>query len=134
MRINQTAEAVRHLREAVRLLPQAPGPATQLAWILGTHPDPKIRNPAEAVSLAERAADMTRRRNAMVLDVLGAAYAADGRFDQAVTAARAAIDLATRSGATQRVDLFRQSLELYRQRQLYITPATDRTGPGSEQP
>lgn len=43
------------------------------------------------VGLAERASRLTQERNAAVLDVLAAAYAAAGRFDRAIATACAAL-------------------------------------------
>ena len=62
--------------------------------ILATHPDPNIRDTAEAIEAAERAAELTGYKNALTLDTLAAAYAAAGQFDRAVTSAQAAISQA----------------------------------------
>jgi len=44
-----------------------------LAWILATHPKAGVRNGAEAVSLAERACELTNRKEAGFLGALDAA-------------------------------------------------------------
>jgi regulator of sirC expression with transglutaminase-like and TPR domain len=46
-----------------------------------------------AVRLAERAADVTDKRDAKVLDVLAAAYADGGSFDRALATSDAALRL-----------------------------------------
>ena len=43
--------------------PDWPGPMSEVAWILATHSDSAVRDPAQAVRLAERAADLTGRRS-----------------------------------------------------------------------
>jgi tetratricopeptide (TPR) repeat protein len=65
-----------------------------LAWILATHPDPEVRDGAEALEPAQRAADLTRRRDPQVLDTLAAAYAAAGRYGEAIANAQKALQLA----------------------------------------
>lgn len=87
------AEAIHHFRQALAIRPDDSDTLYNLAWLLGTYPDASIRDPSEAVRLAERAARVTLRKDAAVLDVLAAAYAATGRFDDAIATARAALAL-----------------------------------------
>jgi tetratricopeptide (TPR) repeat protein len=75
------------------------------AWILATSRDPALRNPAEAVPLAERAARLTANQDASILDCLAAAYAAAGRYADAVDTATRAQRLAAQQG---KVDLSAQ--------------------------
>ena len=86
-------EAAALYRRAVAAAPDAPEPAAELAWLLAAHPDPARRDPARAVELAERAADLTGHARPEVLDVLAAAYAADGRLERAVETAETALGL-----------------------------------------
>ena len=51
---------------------------------------PRVRNADEAIRLASRAAELSGRKDASVLDSLAAAYAAAGRFEEAVASAEAA--------------------------------------------
>jgi Flp pilus assembly protein TadD len=85
-----------------------------LAWIQATAADPALRNPAEAIQRAERAVDLTGRRDVVALDALAAAYASAGRFDDAVRLARLGLDMAMVAGQTAVAAQFRQRLELYR--------------------
>jgi tetratricopeptide (TPR) repeat protein len=64
--------------------------ANNLAWLLATTShDP--RDAREAVQLAESACAATQHRMPEMLDTLGAAYAAAGRFDDAARAAEQGI-------------------------------------------
>ncbi len=70
--------------------------AIGLAWTLAACPDPAVRSPAEAVALGEA---LTRAGNPfapaqrpLCFDVLGAAYAAAGRYSDAVRVGRQALD------------------------------------------
>ena len=109
-------EAIRHLRAALSLRPDWPVPMNEIAWILATHPDTRIRNAAEAVRLAERAVDLTGRRQPVMLDTLAAAYAAAGDFDRAVTVAQEAMALAASGGPAGLSAEIAARLELYRQK------------------
>jgi tetratricopeptide (TPR) repeat protein len=53
------SEAIRHYREAIRLNPQFTLALNNLAWLLATHPDTRLRNGPEAVQFAERACELT---------------------------------------------------------------------------
>lgn len=104
-------EAVGEYRETLRLTPDAVDVEKRLAWILATDPDPTVRNGAEAVRLAEAASAATGGRDPRALDVLAAAYAEAGRFDEAVRAATSALDLASGAEARQAAE---RRLALYR--------------------
>jgi len=73
----------------------------------------------QAVSLAERACQLTGDRVAPYLDTLAAAYAAAGRFKDAVATAQKAIELAKSAGQTQVVSEIEPRLQLYRNGQAY---------------
>jgi hypothetical protein len=84
-----------------------------------------LRNPDEAVVLAERAVSLSGRRDISVLDALAAAYAAAGRFEEAVATATAGVDAAAAAGATDVAARFRERLDLYRQHQAYRMPRSN---------
>jgi len=112
----QRSEAVEHFETALRLRPDWPVPMNEIAWIRATHPDERIRNLAEAVRLAERAAERTARRQPVILDTLAAAYAAAGQFDRAATTAQEAASLAASGGSAGLAGEIGKRLELYRQK------------------
>jgi len=90
---NQPADAVAEFREAVRTQPDSVSALEGLASLLATSADAAVRRPAEAVSLAERAATLTVRQDASTLDVLAASYAAAGDYDRAAAVADEALAL-----------------------------------------
>jgi tetratricopeptide (TPR) repeat protein len=116
----ELVEAIAYYRRAVQVQPDAPEAQAELAWLLSTDPDPMIRNPAEAVGLAERASRLTNRKDAGVLDVLAAAYAAAGRFDEARATAGAALALLPIQ--SERAASIRQRLDLYVKGRPYRRP------------
>jgi len=88
-----------------------------------TSPEAELRDPAEAVLFAERAAKRTGHQDVMVLDSLAAAYAGVGRFEQAVRAAQSAIELASRANAPHTAAAIRQRLQLYLQYKPFRVPS-----------
>ncbi|HKN47246.1 MAG TPA: tetratricopeptide repeat protein, partial [Candidatus Polarisedimenticolia bacterium] len=121
-------EALRHFQTALSLRPDWPVPMNEIAWILATHPDTRIRNPGDAVRLAERAVERTARRQPVMLDTLAAAYAAAGDFDRAAAVAQEAMSLAASGGPAGLSGEIAARLELYRQKKPFRE--TDRRSAG----
>lgn len=110
-------EALTPLRRALELRPGWLEPRNAITWILATHPDPAVRDAKRAIGMAEEAAAQTEHGDPGILDTLGAAYAADGRYEEAVAIATRAIMLAREAGATGMATSIAARLELYRQEQ-----------------
>ncbi|MFL6538262.1 MAG: tetratricopeptide repeat protein [Chthoniobacterales bacterium] len=68
--------------------------ANNLAWVYATSSDATFRDGNRAVALATKATDVSAGRNAVVLRTLAAAYAEDGRFDDAILTAERARKIA----------------------------------------
>jgi Tfp pilus assembly protein PilF len=107
-------QAITEYREVLRLAPDAVNALNNLAWILATNPDETLRNGIEAVRCAERACDLTGRKESIYLGTLAAAYAEAGRFPEAVSTAEKAAELASAAGQKDLVKSDQTSLELYR--------------------
>ena len=105
--------AVLEFREALRLQADWPEALRDLALLLATYPDAGVRNPAEALRLASRAADLSGQADPFILYALAAAYAAGGRFEEAIATAEQAESLAT-DGAPDLTESIRERLSLYR--------------------
>ena len=111
-----------HFRRVLEVRPDWPPSLAGLAWLLATYPDPAVRDAVEAVALAERAAEVTNHEEVGALDVLAAAYASAGRFDQAVTTARAALELASARDQESLAAGIRQRLQTYLRYRPYRQP------------
>jgi len=68
------------------------------ANLLATCPDASVRNGSEALSLADRARQLSDGTDPAVLDTLSAAYAENGRFTEAIAAEQQAVALAGQRG------------------------------------
>ncbi len=106
-------EAIAHFRKALEISPDFTEAINDLAWQLATCPEASLRNGAEAVELARRAEQLTGGRQAEVLDTLAAAYAAAGRFQEAVATARKALELATKQNQQALADELKNRIALY---------------------
>jgi tetratricopeptide (TPR) repeat protein len=92
--LQRTREAMSRLAHALVLQPDFPEALSRLAWILCTAPQAEYRNGEEALPMAERACELTGRKEPRFLATLAAAYAEAGRFPEAVSFAQQARDLA----------------------------------------
>ena len=90
-----------------------------LAWIRAAAPQAALRDGAAAVKLAEQACKLTEYREPQFIGTLAAAYAEAGRFDDAITTAEKAKDLASATGSKVLVDKNEELLACYRNRKPY---------------
>jgi len=118
----KAADAIAQFNEAVALKNDDAAALSGLAWLRATAADESLRNATQAMALAERAAALTDRKDLSVLDALAAAYAAAGRFDEAVETVQAAVSLAESKGLTDVAARFRERLSRYQQRRPYRFP------------
>jgi len=113
----QFLAAIAEYRTALRLDGKLSTALNNLAWLLTSNPDPKIRNGAEAVKLAEMACQVTSNQQPLFLGTLAAAYAEVSRFDDAINTAEKAQTLANQVGLQQVATRNKELLELYRTHQ-----------------
>jgi tetratricopeptide (TPR) repeat protein len=119
----QIAAAVKDYEAALAVIPDSPSFENELAWILATTPDAKVRDPKRAVALAEKSTKAIERGEARFLDCLAAAYAASGRYDEAVKTAQEAVKL---FGNDPDVKAAYERGELYRTGKPYIETGAGR--------
>ena len=113
-------EAIGHWRRALEISPRSAVLLNDLSWTLATDDNPLVRKPGEAISLAKRAAALTKHRHPPILDTLAAAYAAAGQYEDAVATAQQAIDLAKAANVQAMADQIHNRMELYRGGKPYI--------------
>ena len=107
-------EALVEFREALRLAPDWPAALDRVALILATHPEPRVRDPGEAVRLARRAMELTDGKDPMTLEVVAAAFASAGRFAEAEGSERKVLEIAIATGNEALAGAARNTIELYR--------------------
>jgi tetratricopeptide (TPR) repeat protein len=113
-RRGDTEAAAAAYREASRIDADWVAGYQKQAWRAATAADARFRNPVGALDLAERLCDATGSKVPEYLETLAAAYAAVGRYQDAVVAARKAL-AAVEPSPTQRelADVLRQHLAIY---------------------
>lgn len=114
------AAAVKLLRDALVVRPAWTQARVELAWVLAVTPDVTVRQPAEALRLATSAAEATGFRDPRSLDVLAAALAAIGRYQEATSRARLALGVLPPQADSDRRAAIEHRLALYERRQPFV--------------
>ena len=108
--IGPFGEAVHAYREAARLAPETPRAVNFLAWFLAACPDPRFRDPAQAIALAETAVRLAPGVSS-VWNTLGVARYRAGDLEGSLAAVRTSIRL---SGGGDHTDWFFMAMVLAR--------------------
>ena len=111
-------EAIDRLRRGIEIAPNSSRLVSLLAWELATAPDGALRDGAEAERLARRF-HAAYPDQPQAGDVLAAALAARGRFEDAAAVAERARDRALNAGQRALAAQIEQRLKLYRRRQAF---------------
>jgi Flp pilus assembly protein TadD len=120
-RAGDLAGAVTELSAAMMQAPTDVDVLSNLAWLLATGYDAKLRDPVQAVQLARRACALDPE-NARARGTLAAALAAAGQFEAAAAEAEQAAELAAGRGDLQFAEINRRLGALYRQGRAYFEP------------
>jgi Flp pilus assembly protein TadD len=118
-KVGRLEEAVKHWREALGVDPAWVISLNNLAWHQTVHKRAKFYDPHEAVNLAQRACEVTEYKKSYLLDTLAVAYAAAGRFAEAVETAEKALKLARSARQDNLAAQLQSRLNLFKRRQAY---------------
>ena len=113
VRSGKVQPAVDEYREVLKLAPERIEVLDHLAWILATSVNIQIGEPEEAVKFAKKACELSGYNQPKLMDTLAAAYAAAGKFTEAVETGQKALKLAQRSGEKKLTNEIRKRLRLY---------------------
>ena len=119
LELNQLQPALEQYYILLQVDPNSERILNSIAWILATTQDPKISNPKEAVKFALRACELTQYKVPDTINTLAAAYAATGKFDEAIKTAEKAIELARSANRKDLAEEISERLKLYRQNKAY---------------
>jgi tetratricopeptide (TPR) repeat protein len=106
-------EAVEQWQGALAIEPENGNAASNLAWVFATCPEDSMRDGGRAVQLAEKALRVSGGKIPMVFRILGAAYAENGRFPQAIETAQRGAELANSQGNPGLVAELQSNIALY---------------------
>ena len=107
-------ESLAQLNVATQLNPASVEVLNNLAWALATSARAELRDGPRAVTLAQRACELTQFEQTRFLGTLAAAQAETGKFDDAILTAQKACNRATKNGETNLLQRNQELLELYR--------------------
>ena len=114
----RVAEGLAVLRDGLRHAPEDPRLLHALTWILATASDPSLRDAREAVAHGRKLLELRGDGDPVAFDVLAAAYAASGRFEEAQALARKAVALADETPVAGEIE---SRLHLYEKRRPYVS-------------
>ena len=112
-------EAIEQMKRILEIEPNNPDAKNNMAWIFATCSDPNMRNPSEAIRLAQEACIATNYKQAGKLDTLGAAFASAGRFAEAIETMQKALSLVNKNDKYT-LEQFHRHLDLYKVSKPYI--------------
>ncbi len=100
------AKALSDYKRALQLNPKDPTVHNNLAWLYATPHDEKFRDKAKALEHVKKEAELSKEKDAEILDTLAKAYFINGKLKEAVEAERKALNLARDNEG------FRENLEV----------------------
>lgn len=118
-KIGNREEADQLFAMALRQSPTWPQSAARDAWRMSTSPDSRERITFWPICLAEQAIEATDGDLPPYLDVLAAAYANEGRFDEAIRTAKQAVQEADGAKQSELSAVIRKRLEYYERHEAY---------------
>lgn len=119
LELKQTAKAIEILDTGAKQFKEDPIIANDLAWLLATSSDSRLRDGRRAVALAERFSMLADHHDPNRLDTLAAAYAEIGDFEKARSTLDRAIELAEPAGDKSLLEDLKMRRELYQRDQPY---------------
>jgi tetratricopeptide (TPR) repeat protein len=118
-RLGKYEPAIQNWTKALELKPNSVEALNNLAWLLATSDDVSLEDANRAIKYAERACELTENKNPSMTDTLAAAYAAAGRFEEAVKTAVQAVEAAKSRGKEDLANEIQNRIKLYESGQRY---------------
>ncbi len=115
LKLEKTQQAVDQYYQILKFVPNHIEVLNELAWVLATDEKAQVPNSSEAIRLAELACQLTNYKNPEMLNTLATAYATAKQFEQAVTTAGRALELASQKGNDKLVRHIRKKIKIYKQ-------------------
>jgi tetratricopeptide (TPR) repeat protein len=91
--VGKHAEAIADFEVVLKAEPDNSGALNNLAWVLATSPDDKLRNGKRSIELGTRACEVTQYKLPHILSTLASGYAEIGDFETAIKWSTKAVEL-----------------------------------------
>jgi tetratricopeptide (TPR) repeat protein len=112
--VGKHAEAVADYDEAMKLDPKDTGVLNNLAWVLATSTDDKVRNADRSIELGTKACELTKFEKPHILSTLASAYAEKGDWEAAIKWSTKAVELGEKEDDVS--DQLKKELDSYKEK------------------
>jgi tetratricopeptide (TPR) repeat protein len=128
--IGKINEALADYEKAYKIDPKDSGLLNNLAWLLATAPEEKLRNGKRALELATQACELTGYKMPHILSTLAAAYAENGDFENARKWSAKAVEI----GMKGQDEELKKELESYKQNKPWRDALKEEDSPAKDAP
>ena len=91
--ITKHADAIADYDNALKIDPEDTGVLNNLAWVLATSPEDKLRNAKRSIELGTKACELTKYEKPHILSTLDSGYAEAGDWENAIKWSSKAVEL-----------------------------------------
>ncbi len=110
--VGKHAEAVVDYEKALKIDPKDTGVLNNLAWVLATSTDDKVRDAKKSIEYGTQACDLTEYKKPHILSTLASGYAEAGDFETAIKWSTKAVELGK---GTENDDQLHKELKGYKE-------------------
>ena len=107
-------DAIFYFKKTIQINPDHVNAYNNLSWILATNKNPKFRDAAKAVKLAEIACKLTGHKQPRMLYTLAISYSEACQYEKATQIAHKAIEMAHSSGQDKLAKDIKKRMQLYK--------------------
>ncbi|MGI8978307.1 MAG: tetratricopeptide repeat protein [Pirellulaceae bacterium] len=111
--VGKHAEAIADYEKALKIDPKDTGVLNNLAWVLATSTDDKVRDAKRSIEYGKQACDLTEYKKPHILSTLASGYAEAGDFETAIKWSTKAVELGK---GTENDDQLQKELEGYKEK------------------
>jgi tetratricopeptide (TPR) repeat protein len=112
--VGKHVEAVADYDEALKIDAEDTGVLNNLAWVLATSPEDKVRNADRSIEIATKACELTKYEKPHILSTLASGYAEKGDWETAIKWSTKAVELGAKEEDVS--DQLHKELDSYKEK------------------